>query len=103
MRHTSSLAAVAIALMSEPDGRHWGYALSSQSGVRSGVLYPILARMLADGWLTDGWETDEEVAGAKRPARRYYRITDAGSSELGAVLARAPRPRRANAAVPAVI
>ena len=43
---------VALAIMSDPSGKHWGYALMQESGVRSGVLYPILARMLTDGWLS---------------------------------------------------
>lgn len=103
MKVTNSLVAVAQALMSEPSGRHWGYALSSESHVRSGVLYPILSRMLADGWLIDGWESETELAGAKRPVRRYYRITDRGLTELGGVLARAPRRATAASARPVVI
>lgn len=78
---------VALAIMSDPSGRHWGYALMRESGVRSGVLYPILARMLADGWLTDGWENPATTGG--RPPRRYYEVTDKGLSELGALLLRA--------------
>jgi PadR family transcriptional regulator PadR len=38
MRKTHALIQVAIALLDDPTGRHWGYQLSKQSGVRSGVL-----------------------------------------------------------------
>lgn len=78
---------VAVAIMSDPAGQHWGYALMRESGVRSGVLYPILARMLADGWLADGWEDPATTGG--RPPRRYYELTEKGRGELGALLARA--------------
>lgn len=78
---------VAIAIMSDPSGRHWGYALMQESGVRSGVLYPILARMLADGWLSDGWENPATTGG--RPPRRYYELTEKGKHELGALLLQA--------------
>jgi PadR family transcriptional regulator PadR len=87
MRRTRALVDVAIAIMSDPSGRHWGYELTRKSGVRSGVLYPILSRMLAEEWLTDGWEDPATPGG--RPPRRYYELTEAGKRELGAVLAAA--------------
>jgi PadR family transcriptional regulator PadR len=71
--------------MSNPNGQHWGYELSKTSGVRSGVMYPLLARMLLEGWLSDGWEAESETGG-KRPPRRYYCLTKLGQRELGAVL-----------------
>ena len=89
MRRTHALLQVALALMQDATGRHWGYELSKWSGVRSGVMYPILQRMLDEGWLTDGWEDQEQVGRAKRPPRRYYEVTNAGKAALGAVLARA--------------
>lgn len=83
------MLAVAAALMSAPGGRHWGYELSRQSGIRSGVMYPVLKRMLDEGWLADGWEDQAEPGREKRPPRRYYKVTDLGRSELGALVARA--------------
>jgi PadR family transcriptional regulator PadR len=85
MRKTHALVQVAIALMEDPTGRHWGYNLSKCSGVRSGVLYPILTRMLQEGWLTDGWE-DPATIDKKRPPRRYYQLTNLGRSELGGII-----------------
>lgn len=75
------------------DGRIWGYALSKRSGVRSGVLYPQLDRMMSEGWLVDHWE--DRKADAKRPPRRYYRLTETGRSSLGAMVRRAEREERA--------
>ena len=88
MRKTHSLVQVALALMADANGRHWGYDLSKRSGVRSGVLYPTLQRMLDQGWLRDGWE-EQDHAKEKRPQRRYYELTDSGRAELGALLAAA--------------
>jgi PadR family transcriptional regulator PadR len=78
------LIAVAMALMEDPNGRHWGYDLSRRSGIRSGVMYPLLSRLLEQGWLTDGWE-DPKTIKQKRPPRRYYELTEDGQRELGAV------------------
>jgi PadR family transcriptional regulator, regulatory protein PadR len=93
MRKTHSLIQVAMALMADPCSRHWGYDLSKRSGVRSGVLYPTLQRMLDEGWARDGWEEQDGVR-AKRPPRRYYELTDKGKAELGALLNEARRDAR---------
>jgi len=85
MRKTRALVQVAIALLADPNGRRWGYELSRKSGVRSGVLYPMLARMLAQHWLTDGWENPAAIR-TKRPPRRYYELTNEGRRALGALL-----------------
>lgn len=87
------LAHAMLVMERSGDGRLWGYALSKESGVRSGVLYPQLDRMLAEGWLEDSWEDQAEID-SKRPPRRYYRLTDHGRAELGAVLNRAESDSR---------
>ena len=93
MRKTHALVQVAMALLEDPTGKHWGYELSKQAGVRSGVMYPMLTRMLDEGWLTDGWE-DEVTIREKRPARRYYELTDEGRLQLGAILQEAQSDAR---------
>ena len=85
MRKTKASVPVAMALLADPTGKHWGYELSKLSGVRSGVLYPMLTRMLDEGWLTDGWEDPTTIV-EKRPPRRYYELTDQGRLALGAML-----------------
>jgi PadR family transcriptional regulator PadR len=93
MRMTYTLVQVALALMQDPAGRHWGYDLSKRTGVRSGVLYPTLRRMLDKGWLEDGWEDRAELR-SKRPPRRYYQLTDKGKVALGGVLQEAAQDAR---------
>lgn len=92
MRKTHALVQVAMALLDEPASQHWGYELSRKAGVRSGVLYPMLTRMLDEGWVTDGWEDPATIQG--RPPRRYYELTDKGRLELGGLLQQARRDAR---------
>ena len=94
MKMTHSTVLVAMSLLDDPNGRHWGYALSQASGVRSGVMYPILTRMLDEGWLEDGWEDESVTAVEGRPPRRYYVLTDEGKTGLGAMLRRAESEKR---------
>lgn len=82
-----------MALMSDRDARNWGYELSKRANVRSGVLYPILRRMLDEDWLKDSWEDPAEIA-ENRPPRRYYELTAKGLSELGAILDAARNDQR---------
>lgn len=58
-------------------GTQWrhGYDITSQSGLKSGTLYPLLMRLEAAGQLEARWE-DSPIAG--RPARHVYRLTPAG-------------------------
>ncbi|MGH3854276.1 MAG: PadR family transcriptional regulator [Pseudonocardiaceae bacterium] len=93
MRTTHALVQVAMVLLGDAGGRHWGYELSKQSGVRSGVLYPMLTRMLDEGWVEDGWE-DPTTIRDKRPPRRYYKLTSEGRLGLGAVFRNARHDKR---------
>lgn len=93
MRVTKPLVEVAVAMMRDQDSKYWGYRLMKETGLRSGVLYPVLDRMLTDGWLTDGWE-EQQAARRKHIRRRYYEMTDKGRREMGAVLARAQADER---------
>ncbi len=92
---------VALALMGSPDARHWGYETRMRSGVRSGVMYPVLRRMLEQGWLDDGWEDQPRGGRAGRPPRRYYELTPAGKTELAALLEQARNDPRFRSLFPA--
>lgn len=92
MKKTRTLLTVAMAMMEDPAGRHYGYDTGRKAGVASGTLYPILRRMLEEKWVTDGWEDSDEGPG--RPRRRYYTLTDLGRARLGALIADASREER---------
>ena len=83
--------------MDDPTDRHWGYDLGKRAGVRSGVLYPVLRRMLEAGWLVDGWESADEVAG--RPPRRYYELSGEGFQHFKDELAVAQTDPRVRPAI----
>ena len=102
MRKTHALVQVAMALLDKSADRHWGYELSKQTGVRSGVLYPMLTRMLDEGWVEDGWE-DPTTIRDKRPPRRYYELTNEGRLALGAVLRDASHDARFAGILPAAL
>jgi len=80
---------VLAALFQEPSRWQHGYALASQTGLRSGTLYPILIR-LADRGLVEACWQDEPAPG--RPRRHLYRLTAAGlASATGALASAAER------------
>src|SRR5262245_33630809 len=87
MRRTHATISVIAALMDDPTGKHWGYEMGKRAGVGSGVVSPILPRMLDEGWLDDGWEDVNEISG--RPPRRYYEVTGAGAEHFANELAAA--------------
>jgi PadR family transcriptional regulator, regulatory protein PadR len=66
---------VLAALLEQPVGWHHGYALSKQTGLPSGTLYPILIRFTEQGLLEEAWEPSET---AGRPPRHSYRLTVSG-------------------------
>lgn len=88
MRKTHASRQVAAALIADPNGQHWGYQLSKTTGIRSGVLYPIIHRMLDEGWLSDSWELGRHG----RP-RRCYRVTEEGVAACTALLTPSTRER----------
>ncbi|WP_369135764.1 PadR family transcriptional regulator [Modestobacter sp. I12A-02662] len=66
------------------DGPTYGYAIAGRladaglGSVKGGTLYPILARLEADGLVTSSWE-----AGDAGPGRKFFTLTGAGTSALG--------------------
>jgi PadR family transcriptional regulator PadR len=59
--------------------REWyGLQLSSASGLKTGTIYPVLARLEQAGWVSSYWEeVDPSIVG--RPRRRLYRLTGVGA------------------------
>jgi PadR family transcriptional regulator PadR len=58
--------------------------------VSEGTLYPLLMRMTKDGSISSSWETPD----VGHP-RKYYSVTDFGSSLLSAMLEEYDRSERA--------
>lgn len=69
---------VLAVMLEEPTEPRYGLQLSGATGLKSGTLYPILARLEAAGWVESDWET-QAAAALGRPRRRYYRLTGVGA------------------------
>jgi PadR family transcriptional regulator, regulatory protein PadR len=82
------------ALLRDPSRELYGLELSEQTGLLPGTAYPILLRLENEGWVTSRWEQiDPRIE--KRPARRYYRLTDGGAIKASAAITSARPPIRA--------
>ena len=83
---TPKMAAVLKVFLEEPAQPRYGFELMKLTGMASGSLYPMLARLEAAGWLTKGKE-DIDPKAAGRPARTNYTITGAAASSARVQLA----------------
>ena len=101
-RITAQTLLLLDALLDRPSEARYGLEIAQETELKSGTLYPILARLERAGWLSSEWE-DVEPERAGRPRRRLYRLTGQGEvlarEALEAHLARfaraaaRPRPR----------
>ena len=92
-RMTLPTQLVLRALLEDPGVERYGLEIGDASGLPSGTIHPILARLERLGWLESRWE-DVDPRDAGRPARRYYRLTTDGVERARDGLARAYRPQR---------
>jgi DNA-binding PadR family transcriptional regulator len=75
------MARVLKVFLEYPHKPRYGFELMRLTGLASGSLYPMLARLEQAGWLTKGKE-DIDPHSEGRPARRNYIIT--GSATVAA-------------------
>jgi PadR family transcriptional regulator, regulatory protein PadR len=86
-------------MLHNPTEPVYGLELMDRSGVSSGTLYPLLARLADAGWLAAEREAVDPAA-VGRPARTYYRLTGEGLQEAKAALAVLAPPATLGWAVP---
>ena len=72
--------------MSQPASRLAGSDIWRETGIQSGTLYPILARLEKAGWLDSEWESIDPKEAA-RPRKRLYWITGLGQTEARSAFA----------------
>ena len=75
IRFSRQTLTILEALLARPSQWHYGYAISRQTRIASGTLYPILMRLDKSGWLETRWE-DSVPQG--RPPRHLYRLSGNG-------------------------
>lgn len=83
----STLAALRVLIDAQGEPAY-GLEIGKSSGLASGTLYPILDRLVREGWLEAQWE-NVDPAEAGRPRRRYYKLTGQGEVEAVRALQRA--------------
>lgn len=97
LRITMTVAKVLRAFLDDADQNRYGFELMRHTGLPSGTLYPILARLERAGWITGHLESVDPVQ-AGRPPRRFYTLTGEGARNARHELARLSaelRPPRA--------
>lgn len=87
IKRTSGHLTVAKEFMGDPEGEHYGYTICRDTGIKPGVLYPILARFEKAGLLVSSWQSPDEMVDKQYLPRRYYTLTEKGRAELGALIA----------------
>ncbi|GAA3135244.1 PadR family transcriptional regulator [Streptosporangium carneum] len=75
-------------LLADPTREMYGLEICAASGLASGTIHPILARLEGVGWLRSRFE-DIDPHEQGRPRRRYYHLTSDGAEHARAALARA--------------
>ena len=82
IRLTKTMVTLLIALSDNRNEWKFGYAISRATGMNSGTLYPILARLSEAKWLESRWQPSE----GGRPPRRLHRLTALGARQARMIL-----------------
>lgn len=64
------------------DGARYGLDIVDRTGLPSGTVYPVLARLRRRGLLTSRWEDGGVAAREGRPRRKYHALTPEGVAAL---------------------
>ena len=91
---TLQMQLVLRALLADPAAERYGLQLCEETGLPSGTIYPIVARLEQLGWIESSWEDPRRHVAEGRPRRRYYRLTGEGARQAPHALARVRRPGR---------
>jgi PadR family transcriptional regulator, regulatory protein PadR len=59
-----------------PDVELYGLRIAQRTGLATGSIYPILARLERLGWVSSEWEPGDPAT--RGPRRRFYRLTGEG-------------------------
>lgn len=95
-RITKQLVATLSVLIADPAREWYGLELMEATGLSSGTLYPVLHRLVEDGWLVRTRDAPSDKGG---PGRRLYRLTGVGQALSDGLLS-TRSVRRRNPAAP---
>lgn len=88
-RMTLQMLKVLEVLLADAPAEVHGYEIGVRTGLKSGTLYPILARLESWGLAQSSWE-QASPAELHRPRRRVYRLTHSGVGLATTSLEQAP-------------
>jgi PadR family transcriptional regulator, regulatory protein PadR len=91
LRLTTPLLKLLRVLLADPTANYWGFEIMKATGLASGTVYPLLARLEGMGWLESGWDDEQDISG---PRRRYYRLTGEGVASARTAVAEANSKKR---------
>ena len=92
VRMTRATQAVLRVLLDDPAAHRYGLEIGATTGLPSGTIHPILARLESLGWVRSDWEQIDPKAEG-RPRRRYYCVSDDGLVAARQALAQAHATR----------
>jgi DNA-binding PadR family transcriptional regulator len=69
-------------------GCQYGFDIIEETGLTSGTIYPALEKLERLGYARSEWEDGRIAQREKRPARRYFTITDPGRDYLVSAMER---------------
>lgn len=85
LSHTAAMILLAIHA-----GYKYGFSIMEMTGLPSGTVYPAMRRLERDQLIRSQWEKQSIADAEQRPARKYYKLTAAGSASLEAARNRYP-------------
>lgn len=93
-RMTLQVQLVLNEMLSEPAEQRYGLDLCEATGLPSGTIYPIMARLERIKWVESDWEDPDAHIAEGRPRRRYYRLTREGAEAAAEALRDIQRSRK---------
>ena len=78
---------VLLAFRDHPGHEWFGFELCHEVGLAPGTLYPILARLEQDGWITGRWGDSAGGDNGRHARRRFYVLSADGARRIAAELA----------------
>ena len=80
----------AMILQALDAGFVYGFSIMEMTGLPSGTVYPAMRRLERDDLIRSHWEKQSIADAEQRPARKYYKLTNAGKITLEASRRRYP-------------
>lgn len=85
LRMTVPVLAVLGTMLEDPTDPWYGLELAERVTLKTGTVYPVLARLEQAGWLTSHWE-NVDPSDEGRPRRRLYELTGQGQAAARAAV-----------------